>query len=276
MSCPIKKRRHGTHTPRLPSMDRSPNTHHISHRLLADAKFLHQKLSALKNVGTPSGMLETVITEKSIPRKPPPPPASNHSILQNAGSSANQRLKGLLSGKSSAVEKALPTPTPASAVPVRPSSPIPSVPSAPATANGTAKGQMDDNGSRGVNASSAASPPLQVPTSSQGEAAASAASVGFREVAPAVEKGAENPLPAPPALPPPVRTSSASLSDQTELGLAANPRTPEVSTSTWSEAKQVGQADDEHDPDGRGGNGAPPNLNLSPSSATTPINGRGS
>ncbi|KAJ7685448.1 Vps54-like protein-domain-containing protein, partial [Mycena polygramma] len=35
--------------------------------LLADARFLHQKLSELKNVGAPSGMLEIVIAELRVP-----------------------------------------------------------------------------------------------------------------------------------------------------------------------------------------------------------------
>lgn len=73
-------------------------------RLLADAKYLHQKLSALKNVAPPSGMLVTVVSEKSIPRTGPssPTPVPRSS---NALSSANQRLKGLLSGKSGAFDK---------------------------------------------------------------------------------------------------------------------------------------------------------------------------
>ncbi|KAJ7744977.1 Vps54-like protein-domain-containing protein, partial [Mycena maculata] len=36
--------------------------------LLADARFLHQKLSELKNVGAPSGMLEIVIAELRVPQ----------------------------------------------------------------------------------------------------------------------------------------------------------------------------------------------------------------
>jgi len=83
-------------------------------RLLADAKFLHQKLSTLKNVGTPSGMLVTVVSEKSIPRAnanvPPPATPTRRSSLQSVGSNANQRLRGLLSGKTPTFDKALPTP----------------------------------------------------------------------------------------------------------------------------------------------------------------------
>ncbi|KAG5654120.1 hypothetical protein H0H81_007172 [Sphagnurus paluster] len=113
-------------------------------RLLADAKYLHQKLSALKNVGTPSGMLVTVISEKSIPRtavptSPAPPPVPVPTRASTLGATANQRLKGLLSGRSSSasVEKALPPPTRSStlaspAQPPRPASPAP----LPSHANG--------------------------------------------------------------------------------------------------------------------------------------------
>jgi vacuolar protein sorting-associated protein 54 len=78
-------------------------------RLLADAKYLHQKLSALKNVGAPTGMLETVVTEKLLPRTgsnsnsqagPSKPPTRSNTL------SANQRLKGLLTGKSSSFAQA--------------------------------------------------------------------------------------------------------------------------------------------------------------------------
>jgi vacuolar protein sorting-associated protein 54 len=97
-------------------------------RLLADARYLHQKLSALKNVGTPSGMLVTVVSEKSLPRAANVATTpSKSSTFQNVGSSANQRLKGLLSGRSSTFDKALPTPVrsspptpPASATPPPP------------------------------------------------------------------------------------------------------------------------------------------------------------
>ncbi len=51
---------------------------HPSCRLLADAKFLHEKLSALKNVRAPTAMLTIVVQEKRIEHKSPPPaPALN-------------------------------------------------------------------------------------------------------------------------------------------------------------------------------------------------------
>jgi len=71
-------------------------------------------------------MLVTVVSEKSLPRAanvPPTPSRSN--TFQNVGSSANQRLKGLLSGRSSTFDKALPTPTQTSSPPTPPPPPVP-------------------------------------------------------------------------------------------------------------------------------------------------------
>ena len=78
-------------------------------RLLADAKYLQQKFSALKNVGSSSWMLETVITEKNLPRTNATPGPSTPTRSNTL--SANQRLKGLLSGKSSGFDKPVPIPT---------------------------------------------------------------------------------------------------------------------------------------------------------------------
>jgi hypothetical protein len=77
----------------------------LLHRLLADAKFLHQKLSALKNVSTLSGMLETVVAEKNIPRKGPT--AQPGMIVEPV---KGPRAKGIF--KSPVTEKPLPTPLP--------------------------------------------------------------------------------------------------------------------------------------------------------------------
>ncbi|KAJ7087759.1 Vps54-like protein-domain-containing protein [Mycena epipterygia] len=63
--------------------------------LLVDARFLHQKLSELKNVGTPSGMLEIVIAELRVPQ-PVSPSASatnfNAKSNANANPASNPRL----------------------------------------------------------------------------------------------------------------------------------------------------------------------------------------
>lgn len=72
--------------------------------MLADAQFLHQKLSVLKNVSAPTNMLETLVAEKSIPRK------STLGSLRAAG--PNERLRGLLSRRESTkLDKPLPSPT---------------------------------------------------------------------------------------------------------------------------------------------------------------------
>jgi vacuolar protein sorting-associated protein 54 len=130
----IKRQRQGTCfiCRRIHSTDINDHEYlfHYLSRLLADAKYLHQKLSALKNVGAPTGMLETVVTEKRLPRPtsntnsqagPSKPPTRSNTL------SANQRLKGLLTGRSSSFaqadkDKALPLPerTPSPPPPVPP------------------------------------------------------------------------------------------------------------------------------------------------------------
>ncbi|KAG7092659.1 hypothetical protein E1B28_008996 [Marasmius oreades] len=76
-------------------------------RLLADAKYLHSRLSALKNVGGLSNMLEIVVQEKrlpgakvpsspSFPMSPPPHPYPQTKSPPAPPASASQRLKGLL------------------------------------------------------------------------------------------------------------------------------------------------------------------------------------
>lgn len=87
-----------------------------SRRLLVDAKFLHKELSGLKNVLAPMGMLETVVSEKQVPRSnvSSPVPAPLPTPTRANTLTANQRLKGLLSRSNTSsnrtVEKALPTP----------------------------------------------------------------------------------------------------------------------------------------------------------------------
>jgi len=90
-------------------------------RLLADARYLHQKFSALKNVGNPSTMLETVISDRILARQPAPLSS------KPAAPSANERIKGILSRRDTypAVDKALPIPKPS--LPSTPASHTPSV-----------------------------------------------------------------------------------------------------------------------------------------------------
>ncbi|KAI6127789.1 Vps54-like protein-domain-containing protein [Pisolithus croceorrhizus] len=73
-------------------------------RMLADARFLHQKLSALKNVNAPTNMLETLVKEKSVPRK------SGIGAIRTIPT-PNERIRGFLSRRESLKpDKPLPTP----------------------------------------------------------------------------------------------------------------------------------------------------------------------
>ena len=88
--------------------------------MLADARYLHGKVAALKNVGAPSAMLETVIGEKRVLAPAPAAPAP--------ALSANDRIKSMLTRRDSALfgggkEKALPTP--AQTPPLLAPSPVP-------------------------------------------------------------------------------------------------------------------------------------------------------
>ena len=81
------------------------------YRLLADARYLHQKLSALKNVTAPSSMLETVVMEKGVARQDASGARSNTENVRG-GANVVQRSTGFISSfKSPVLEKALPTPT---------------------------------------------------------------------------------------------------------------------------------------------------------------------
>ena len=112
-------------------------------RLLADAKYLHQKLSGLKHVGTLTSMLETVIAERRIPPggesgqvtspRLDQAPQSAQKVLSRSATitaSANQRLRGLLSGRSPTFDKMMMGPPRKETPPLphvpRTSSPVPS------------------------------------------------------------------------------------------------------------------------------------------------------
>jgi len=77
--------------------------------MLADAHYLQEKFSVLKNVGAPTSMLKNFVTEKALPRK------SAFSNIR-ATASPNERIKGLLSRRDSA----------------KPDKPLPAVSSSPA------------------------------------------------------------------------------------------------------------------------------------------------
>ena len=81
----------------------------MNHRLFSDAKYMQEKLSVLKNVGAPTGMVMTIVTEKIIGRGGKPEsnqqdggpssstPASN--LTRSNTLTTNQRLRGLISAK---------------------------------------------------------------------------------------------------------------------------------------------------------------------------------
>lgn len=70
--------------------------------MLADAHYLQEKFSVLKNVGAPTNILSNFVAEKPLPRK------SAFSNIR-ASASPNERIKGLLSRKDSAkADKPLP------------------------------------------------------------------------------------------------------------------------------------------------------------------------
>ncbi|KAH7910760.1 Vps54-like protein-domain-containing protein [Hygrophoropsis aurantiaca] len=89
-------------------------TQEAKDRLLVDARYLHEKLSVLKNVNAPTTMLETLVSEKPIPRK-----SALNTI--RAAATPNERIKGLLSRKDSykpdkplpaSIPSPLPSPSP--------------------------------------------------------------------------------------------------------------------------------------------------------------------
>ena len=96
-------------------------------RLLADAKFLHEKLSALKNIpGASTAMLVTVVSDKVPANAPKRIPA-------------NQRIKGMLSRSTANLqEDVTPSPqstaasvSPSPTLAPRPNSPVPPRPASP-------------------------------------------------------------------------------------------------------------------------------------------------
>ncbi|KAG9012078.1 hypothetical protein FRB94_011774 [Tulasnella sp. JGI-2019a] len=64
-------------------------------RLLQDAKYLHDKLSGLKNVSIPGSMLETVVMEKTIPRKGSPFPMRRQSTMPVLAEPLQRQPSGL-------------------------------------------------------------------------------------------------------------------------------------------------------------------------------------
>ncbi|KAG5643229.1 hypothetical protein DXG03_001313 [Asterophora parasitica] len=223
-------------------------------RLLADAKFLHQKLSALKNVGTPSNMLVTVISEKSLPRAAPPSPAAptpSRASTLGLGASANQRLKGLLSGKSTTAnfDKALPTP-----VPVRTSSLAASSPSSllRPTSPGADNGALDPNANGGTTSSSSSSTSLSTPHPHPYPVRR--ASAGFKQVEIALPRSESPEL---------LRASSSSAATRSSISGPGQADTSAKRTSLDSEGQRLREPEPEPLP-------VPPHDSPSPPPSTSP------
>ncbi|KAH9930608.1 Vps54-like protein-domain-containing protein [Fomitopsis serialis] len=75
-------------------------------RLLADARYLHQKLTGLKNVGAPTAMLEIIVQEKPV--RVPTPAAHEAAAPQPT----TQRFKGILQRTNSKRTETASDPTP--------------------------------------------------------------------------------------------------------------------------------------------------------------------
>ncbi|TBU46464.1 hypothetical protein BD309DRAFT_619296 [Dichomitus squalens] len=85
-------------------------------RLLADARFLQEKLTGLKNVAAPTAMLETIVSEKPVAIKQPPPQQQQQQqpVVQPAAQPGG-RFKGMLAraGTLNGRKASMPAPAPA-------------------------------------------------------------------------------------------------------------------------------------------------------------------
>ena len=177
-----------------------------SSRLIADARYLQEKLTGLKNVTAPTAMLETIVSEKPIAiKQPPPQQAPQPQPTPHAGRFRGMLARaGTLNGRHSTmptpaavpapnVEKALPppfsTPSPAHSPspgpgpeprtdtpqfdPMADNAPAPTPTPAPAPVPITEKPlvaePIDTNGTTDVSADADAdAPPPQTPPKAEG------------------------------------------------------------------------------------------------------------
>ncbi|KAJ7219528.1 vacuolar protein sorting-associated protein 54 [Mycena pura] len=179
--------------------------------LLVDARFLHQKLSELKNVGAPSGMLDIVISELRVPQ-PASPAANAPNFNAKANASAGANASGSTNSRSSLANR------------LRWNS---LAPAATANANGGANPSVN-----GAGAGKTTAPPVKSPTPSVNghghdtktptpppppPRSLSQSSTGFRQVEPASPgPRAESPLPTLPS-----ETGVASAASVSEAAAAA-------------------------------------------------------
>ncbi|KAF7311494.1 Vps54 domain-containing protein [Mycena kentingensis (nom. inval.)] len=218
--------------------------------LLADARFLHQKLSELKNVGTPSGMLEIVIAELRVPRPVSPAPTAT-----NFTPAGQQSVPAPAPSGSRSSSPAPPAPS-SSPPPVAPSSSRGSLAArlrwnslaASALSSSATSTNASVNGSRTTSPSPSTAPPSVNGTNTSSHAspvlppllasAPATSSSGFRQVDPSSPRP-ESPLP---ALPPeaavdekeqgwvPDPALTPTLEDQVQDPLGVGPVTPRTPT----------------------------------------------
>ncbi|KAG8934593.1 hypothetical protein FRC02_009673 [Tulasnella sp. 418] len=74
-------------------------------RMLQDARYLHEKFGALKGITAPLGMLETVVMEKSIPRKHSPFPTRRPAFSPSGGSVNGKEKERELSASGSPLRR---------------------------------------------------------------------------------------------------------------------------------------------------------------------------
>jgi vacuolar protein sorting-associated protein 54 len=151
---------------------------HLYHSLLTDVRYLHEKFTVLKTAGTPTALLETLITDKRIttvpvsprPTTPTPPsplplPPSNvplsgtgqptTTLTKRPSLFSNERIKGMLSRSNTAPPAPAPIPVPAPApqekqgrfkqvvVPLSPTPPVNGKPRGPLPKSPNGDAHMD-------------------------------------------------------------------------------------------------------------------------------------
>ncbi|KAG1754389.1 Vps54-like protein-domain-containing protein [Suillus lakei] len=190
-------------------------------RMLADAHYLHEKFSVLKNVGAPTNMLKNLVSEKALPRK------SAFSNIR-ATASPNERIRGLLSRKDSI--------KPDKPLPAVNSSPTPSPPPPPPQGAPTHAATVEEHQSGSPTLDSVVPPPRGI--------SRARGIVGFKQVesssldVDAAEKDALPPLP---------DDANHSLLSEADPSNGVAPEMESNSTSTPSHRKEEREISDSRD-----------------------------
>ncbi|KAF7295401.1 Vps54 domain-containing protein [Mycena indigotica] len=227
--------------------------------LLTDARFLHQKLAELKNVGKPSAMLEIVIAELRVPQ--PTSPAVNATNFNSAKSPAT--IPNAASVPTTTNSTSLPAPNPnrnslaarlrwnsLAANAISSNATNPSVNGTNGAANSSRSSSPVTSSSTVPNVNGTSKSPPPGPLLRTSSSSSSLRTSGFRQLDPSSPRP-ESPLP---ALPP------EEAEDPLGVG-PATPRTPTARQSTVAVTDQPISASPE-----RADNG----ISQAASSATTP------